>query len=286
MSEVKAVSVKEEVLDKVLTIIRTYQQRGELQLPANYSVENAMKSAWLILQGTKDRNGKPVLEACTRPSIANTLTSMAIQGLNPDKKQCYFIAYGTQLTLMRSYFGDIAVAKRVDPTIVDIYAEVVYQGDEFEYTKYRGQNYVSSHKSKLQNVDKTKIIAAYAIVMYDNDRDPATIMTMDEIKVAWAQSQLNPVNADGNIKADTTHGRHTAEMAKKTVLHRACKAIINSSNDNTLFTKTVTAEPVEIAAAEVATEIEEQANAEYIDIPIEQPVADGKQASFVSKPSF
>lgn len=284
MSEVKAVTVKEEVLDKVSSNIRAYQQRGELQLPDNYSVENAMKTAWLQLQSTKDRTGKPVLESCTRPSIINTLMSMAIQGLNPDKKQCYFIAYGNQLTLMRSYFGDIAVAKRVDPTITDIYAEVVYHGDEFEYTKYRGQNYINTHKGKLQNIDKNKIIAAYAIVMYENDRDPATIMTMDEIKASWAQSQLSPVLADGGIKPDTTHGKFTAEMAKKTVLHRACKAIINSSNDGNLLARTATDEPIEIAAADISADIEEHANGEIIDVPAEE--ADGKQASFVSKPNF
>jgi recombination protein RecT len=38
-----------------------------------------------------------VLQACTRDSIANALLDMAVQGLNPAKKQGYFIAYGKQL---------------------------------------------------------------------------------------------------------------------------------------------------------------------------------------------
>ena len=46
-------------------------KNGRLDLPSNYSLGNAMSSAWLILQGTKDKNGVPVLKACTQPSIAN-----------------------------------------------------------------------------------------------------------------------------------------------------------------------------------------------------------------------
>jgi recombination protein RecT len=105
--------VKKDTVDIVAAKVKQFQENGELHFPANYSPENAMKSAWLILQTIKDRNQKPALEVCTRDSVANALLDMVVQGLNPAKKQCYFIVYGNQLVCQRSYFGTMAVTKRV-----------------------------------------------------------------------------------------------------------------------------------------------------------------------------
>ena len=63
-----------------------YQKDGRLNLPANYSVGNAITSAWLILQNTFDKEKRPVLTSCTKESVANALLDMAIMGLNPAKK--------------------------------------------------------------------------------------------------------------------------------------------------------------------------------------------------------
>ena len=125
--------VKEErnITDNVLNKIHQFQNNGQIYFPNNYSPENALKSAWLKLQEVKDKNGKLALEVCTQPSIANALLNMVIQGLNPMKNQCYFIPFGNQLTLMRSYFGSIAVAKQFGE-IRDITAEVIYVGDKVE----------------------------------------------------------------------------------------------------------------------------------------------------------
>ena len=125
--------IKRDVVDVVGKKVQEFVSRGELHLPPNYSVENAMKSAWLILQNTFDKDKRPVLQNCTRDSIANALLDMAVQGLNPAKKQGYFIAYGRQLVFQRSYFGTMAITKRVAGA-KDIFAELVYKGDEFEYS--------------------------------------------------------------------------------------------------------------------------------------------------------
>jgi recombination protein RecT len=93
---------------------------------------------------------------------------MVVQGLNPDKKQCYFIVYGNKLQMQRSYFGSMAVAKAVNPEIEDIYADVIYEGDEFEYCKVRGRNVVVKHIQTIENVKKDKIKAAYCSVFFIN----------------------------------------------------------------------------------------------------------------------
>lgn len=122
--------VQKDVVDSVLAKITKFEETGELKLPANYSAANALKSAWLILQETKDRSDRPALVVCTKESIANALLDMVVQGLSPMKKQCYFIVYGNKLTLQRSYLGTLAIAKRVGGVLTAV-ANCVYEGDEF-----------------------------------------------------------------------------------------------------------------------------------------------------------
>lgn len=268
MATSTALSVK-EVVEPVEKRIRQFQNTGEITFPANYSPENALKAAALILQETKDKQGHPVLETCTRASIANALLSMVVQGLNPDKKQGYFIAYGNTLVFQRSYFGSMALAKRVCPDILDIYADVVYEGDDFQYEKKHGKTIVTKHRQKLENVKKDKIIAAYATVVYKDGREESTIMTIDEIYQSWRQSKMNPFDENGKLKASGTHGKFTAEMCKKTVINRACKPIINSSDDSTLLRFARQADEM-ATKAEVNEEIEENAN----KIPVDFTEAD------------
>jgi len=258
--------MKKDVVDVVERRIQDLIQKGELHLPEGYSAANAMKSAWLALQSTVDRDRKPALQACTRDSIANALLDMVVQGLNPAKNQCYFIVYGNQLVCMRSYFGAMHVAKMVDPTIGDIIAQVVYEGDEFRYSIERGKKVVTKHEQSLGNVKRDKIIGAYCMVLEkDGTIRNTEIMTWDEILQSWKQSQVKPVLEDGSLKAGTTHEKYPAQMAIRTVVNRACKPIINSSNDNTLIAAFNRASDIQ-ADQEVAEEIAENANSEVIDI--------------------
>lgn len=257
--------IKKDTVDVVAERVRVFQENGELHFPANYSPENAMKAAWLTIQETVDRNGKPALEVCTKNSIANALLNMVIQGLNPAKKQCYFIVYGSQLALQRSYFGSIHIAKTVDPNIQDIVAEVVYEGQKFRYQRQRGYNIIIEHEMQLGD-DSKPIIGAYAQVLYKDGREKSTIMSFEEIKAAWAKSPTHPIESDGEIKKTSTHGQYTAEMAKKTVINRACKSIINTSDDSSLLIMAYRQTEADIAEAEAALEIDEKANTQPIII--------------------
>lgn len=79
-----------ELTDQVAGRLEDLKDEG-LALPTNYSAQNALKAAYLRLQGVKDRQGRPALTVCSQSSIANALLDMAIQGLSPAKNQCYFI---------------------------------------------------------------------------------------------------------------------------------------------------------------------------------------------------
>ncbi len=225
----KAVALQRNVCDEVIARVNKLEQDKMLVLPKDYAVENHLKAAWLILQETVDRNNKPVLEVCTKPSIANCLLDMTLQGLSASKKQCYFVAYGNKLTLMRSYFGTVAIAKRAGNIKTEPIANVVYEGDEFIYEidPDTGLTRIVKHTQKMENINMQQIKGAYAIVKLANGQTQVTVMSIQQIKAAWAQGR-----GGGNTKA---HTNFTDEMCKKTVIGRACKMVINSSDDAWLY---------------------------------------------------
>ena len=271
--------VKRTVVDVVRGKFEQFIQNGELYLPKDYSPGNAMKAAWLVMQETKDKNGNPVLTACDRESVAAALLDMVVQGLNPIKKQCYFIAYGKHLACQRSYFGSMAVAKAVQPKIDDFAYAVVYENDVFEYGIDRGKKYVIRHEQKLENVNKANIAAAYCIALnVEGDPYRSEIMTIDEIKQAWKQSKMNPIKENGDVKDESTHGKFTADMAMKTVINKLCKAIVNASSDKSILLERMNRAEDLSDRASVEAEIEEQANTgNVIDITEKQKQPDPQE---------
>ena len=220
------------ISEKVRQQIADLTKKNQIALPSNYSPENALKSAWLVLQETQTRDKKPVLQACTPASIQNTLFDMVIQGLSPAKKQCYFIPYGNQLQLSRSYLGTVAVTKRLKG-IKDVKAHVIYEGDTFEteYDIATATVRIKEFKPSFGTIDIKKIIGAFAVIIGEEGPIHTEIMTMVQIKNAWNQGA-----AKGNSGA---HNNFAEEMAKKSVINRACKAYWNTSDDSDLLIEAI-----------------------------------------------
>lgn len=251
--------IKKDVVDVVENRVESFIQNGELNLPPNYSPHNAMKAAWLQLQTIEDKDGNWVLKSCTRSSIANALLDMVVQGLNPAKKQCYFIAYKNKLVCQRSYFGTMAVCKNVTGAI-DVAANVVYEDDEFVYEIIRSRKVVRRHIQKLENIKPEKIKAAYCIIEFGDGREHCDVMTIADIKKAWQKSKMDP-NKDGSV-----HKTFPEEMCKRTIINRTCKAYINSSNDSNLLIEHFNRTEDVIDDQEIEDEIADNANSEVIDI--------------------
>lgn len=219
----------ENISEQVLSRIEQFQKDGSMILPKNYSVENHMKSAWLALQEVEDKEHHKALQICTKESIANSLLDMVLQGLSVSKNQGYFIVYGNKLVFKRSYFGTIALAKRTGGMVSEPVANVIYDGDDFQYEidPKTAKVAIVKHSQKLENIDNSKIKGAYALVTLADGTTQVTIMSMQQIRAAWGQGATK-----GNSPA---HKNFAEEMAKKTVIGRACKAIINSSDDAWLY---------------------------------------------------
>ena len=150
-----------------------------LSFPDDYNVANALTGAYLVLKETTDKSGKPILETCSQISIANALMDMCVLGLNVQRKQGYFIAYGGKCQFQRSYFGNITIARRFG--LKDIHAEVIYEGDNFVYHIEDGNKVLDKHEQSITNIDNDKIIGAYAVVIMQDGTKILEVMNMKQI---------------------------------------------------------------------------------------------------------
>ena len=173
--------------------------------------------------------------------------------------------------MSRSYFGTQAVIKRLT-NVKDIYANVIYEGDELDYENRGGKDYLLKHKTKLANRDNP-IIGAYAIVEKEDGDKPMTIMTKKEIDASWSQSKTS----------QSVHKKFPQEMAKRTVINRAAKAYINTSDDSDILVQSINETTVNEyederidrrGAMDVEAEIRENANQENFP---EEPMPAPKQ---------
>jgi len=257
-----AIRPEKNIVDQVLTKVQKFVEYGEIKLPPDYSPENALKSAYLILQGVVNRDKKPVLEACSKESIANSLLDMVVQGLSPMKKQCAFIAFGEKLTCLREYPGTIALAKRY-AGLKDFSANVIYEGDKFEYSvdPKTGRREIMEHVQVFENINIAKIKGAYAVLLFEEKLPHVEIMTIQQIQQSWKQGA-----AGGNSDA---HTKFTDQMCLKTVISRGCKNFINSSDDGNLHL-----EDQPTAGTELRNEIANEQGKETLDIQDVEEIKD------------
>lgn len=222
----EVVKIQKDITDVVNSNLSRLQVEG-LVIAPNYAPANALKSAFFKILKTKDRNKRPALEVCTKDSIANALLEMVTQGLSPAKNQCYFIVYGNELQLQRSYFGTMAVLLQ-QSRIKSIKAEVIYEGDDFELEIIDGEKKFKRHDTHWKNQDNP-IEGAYCIIEDTDGNEKLTLMTKKEIDKSWSKTKTG----------GSTQKEFPQEMAKKTVINRAAKFFINISDDSDILADSI-----------------------------------------------
>lgn len=257
-NEIKKIEEK-QITDIVFNKVVALQAKGAIDFPNNYSVGNALKSAYLILQEAKTREKKPVLQVCTQDSIANALLDMVVQGLNPTKQQCYFIPYGNLLTLSRSYLGTIALTKRLKG-VKDVVAYPIYKNDKLDigFDILTGKTKINEFKPALDHKAQD-LIGALGIVVGENEILYLEYMNMEQIRNAWNQGTMK-----GNSPA---HKNFPDQMAIKTVINRVCKKYVNAADDSDKI-----ADLISKTAEEVDNELEVEMaeNANIKELPLDE----------------
>lgn len=257
-NEIKKIEEK-QITDIVFNKVVALQAKGAIDFPNNYSVGNALKSAYLILQEAKTREKKPVLQVCTQDSIANALLDMVVQGLNPTKQQCYFIPYGNQLTLSRSYLGTIALTKRLKG-VKDVVAYPIYKNDKLDigFDILTGKTKINEFKPALDHKAQD-LIGALGIVVGENEILYLEYMNMEQIRNAWNQGTMK-----GNSPA---HKNFPDQMAIKTVINRVCKKYVNAADDSDKIADLISKTAEEV---DNELEIEMAENANVKELPLDE----------------
>lgn len=270
------IAINNKFIDALTEQVKQKQEAG-LTIPADYSPSNALMGAYLWL---KDHND--ILTGCTQPSIANSLMDMVTMGLSVQKQQGYFIKYGNTCHFQRSYFGNVTIARRYG--MKDITANIVYEGDTFEAEAdpETGHLRLVKHVVDLFRDENAPMKGAYAVVTMADGSSYMELMTMSQIKAAWRQSKNYRDGGNG------VHQKFPDQMAKKTVLNRLLKSIVNTHGDSYVvaaMSDTETIDSVDIIEAEVSQDIAERANAipfeyEDEDASYDPDIIEAEQAEF------
>lgn len=209
----------------LIAVAQTYlKKNGDVILPPNYDVNDAVKALYLKTIQTVDKQKRPVLEVCTRESIEQVVQNYVSKGLNIAKNQCYLVCYGNTLTLQESYFGKQKEANAYAG--ITINSNVIYEGEKVNIVVRPNGTKIIEHTPDFSKFDTNKIIGAYAIAVNDKGEVvDSDIMTMKEIKQSWAKSS----------SGGTVHKEFPVEMTRKTVIARLAKRFINTSDDSTKF---------------------------------------------------
>lgn len=197
-------------------------QKGAIKSIPGYNVQSEVYSALMKIAQTKDRNGRLALDVCTKDSICVALKDLVILGLSITKDQGYFIAYGNQLLLQKSYFGNLYVFKRLFPNLQPT-VNVAFEGDDISYLHddIYDFDYIKVNKAEIENRDKPIRCAYGSIVDMDRERKiHGCVMTWKEIKACWSHG-----------KSTNVQNEFPQEMAKRTLLNRMLKIFIKSSTN-------------------------------------------------------
>ncbi|WP_296113035.1 RecT family recombinase [uncultured Anaerococcus sp.] len=263
------VRLESRIVSQAISQYQAMVEKKVFDVPENYSYKNAIQAARYLISKPIEKGpnkGKAIVDLCTEESILKAIMEMAQKGLNPDKKQCYFIPYGNTCTLSISYQGNVALAKRGGEDIGETYGYAVYKNDKLElvFDPKKGVIQVKSYVPDISKWTKSDITGAFAVITDRAGNVKYTeYMTMEQIKDSWDMG-----GAKGKSPA---HQNFPDQQAIKTVKSRAVKSFVNTADDSDI----VSSEEKSITYTDktLNKELESKANSLELDINMEQKKA-------------
>jgi len=155
------------------------------------------------------------LQKCTPASLANVLYNVALTGLtlNPILARAYVVPYYSEATLKPSYKGLEYLAVK-NGVAKGFKSGIIYKGDEYEIKQGLTDELIVKPK-----FESKEIFLVWAYVFLHNSPPTLEIMTKDDLE------SIRKLSKSQNIWKS-----HYGEMARKTVIRRLCKHILNDSS--------------------------------------------------------
>lgn len=264
--ENKQAKLESRIVSQAISKYQEMVENKVFDVPENYSYKNAIQAARYLISKPIEKGpnkGKTIVDLCTEESILKAIMEMAQKGLNPDKKQCYFIPYGNTCTLSISYQGNVALAKRGGEDIGEVYGYAVYKDDvlDLSFNPQRGVFEIESYEPDISKWTKSDIAGAFAVITdRAGDVRYTEYMTMEQIKDSWAM---------GGAKGESpAHKNFPDQQAIKTVKSRAVKSFVNTADDSEI----VSSEEKSITYTDrtLNEELQSKANALELDTNVGQ----------------
>lgn len=181
-------------------------------LPQDFNIARFVQNSVALLNGN-DTLKKYASQYGTGNIKANLLRG-AYLGLDALNSEFYLIPYGDKLQFLVDFRGAIKLIKKYSAKPVDyVKAEVVRNGDEFDYWEEDGEPHYKFHPKA---VNDGAIVMAFAIVKYKDGTVLVERMSVADIENTRKQSKM----ANGMAWKS-----FYSEMCKKTVIHRMRKRI-------------------------------------------------------------
>lgn len=205
VSEVKKLSIG-QMLNEKLT-------ENQLALPQNFNKDRFVQNCLYLLNNNENLSDFAKEYSTGLAQIREGMLRGAYLGLDFMSKEAYLIPYKGKLDFQMSYSGARKLAKKYSMRpILDIYAEVVRQGDEFENGAKDGQQYII-YKAKPFN--EGAIIGAYAECKFADGGTISVVMSKKELDKCKNASKSN----------GAVWKTWEEEMMKKSAIKRLCKNI-------------------------------------------------------------
>ena len=180
-------------------------------LPRDFNPTRFVQNAVALLNDNEQL--KSFAKQYGTAQIKMGMLKAAYLGLDFMSKEAYLIPYSGTLQFMKDYRGDTKLVRKYSiRPVLDIYAKLVREGDEFT------EKIVDGHPSidfKPLPFNGGKIIGAFAVCLFKDGGMIYDVMTFDELE----RSRKASKNPNGGA------WKYVEEMYKKTVLHRLCKHI-------------------------------------------------------------
>lgn len=207
MSENTQIAEKKQSFSEVLSTSLIEVKDG---LPQDFNITRFVQNGVALLNGNETL--MKFAQTHGTSQIKAGLMRGAFLGLDALNQECHLIPYGNTLSFSVDYRGDMKLIKKYSTRpVLDVYAKLVRQGDEFSlYIKEGKQTF----DFKPIPFNDGAIIGAFAVILYKDGGLDIEEMSLKELEKVRSKSKMSTGMAWKDF---------TGEMYKKTVIHRIKK---------------------------------------------------------------
>lgn len=205
-------------------------------LPAHIPMERFRRVVMTAISSNPD------LARADRRSLFNSAVKAAQDGLLPDGRDGALIVYNTRqkikdqsgerwesvpMVQWQRMIAGVRKLIRNSGEIADLWAEVVYEKDEFDYQLGLNRDLIHKPAFQMTLKDRGKIIAAYSVAKFKDGGISFDVMSADEIWDTWRKASKQK-DKDGNPTGMWKD--YPSEAFKKTVVKRHAKQLPMSTD--------------------------------------------------------